>query len=86
MNKTVEMISAPDTCSKCNGSGNVGYRVAGGICFRCNGTGSLKKSNPDADVAINTQRFLPASFYAAQGDIVATAQCEPNWLNALYSA
>lgn len=26
-------------CRKCGGTGNVGYRKAGGICFRCNGDG-----------------------------------------------
>jgi DnaJ-class molecular chaperone len=41
MKRVDAVLSAksPNACPKCNGSGYVGYRRAGGICFRCDGTG-----------------------------------------------
>lgn len=32
---------SPNACPRCNGSGYVDYRNAGGICFKCNGVGFL---------------------------------------------
>ena len=38
----IEIPSDYDTCSKCGGTGNVGYRVDGGTCWKCNGVGYKK--------------------------------------------
>lgn len=35
-------------CRKCGGSGNVGYRRAGGVCFRCGGDGVNLAAYQDA--------------------------------------
>lgn len=35
----IEIPSDYETCSKCSGSGNVGYNRDGGICYKCEGFG-----------------------------------------------
>jgi len=32
-----------DTCSKCGGTGNVGFNVDNGTCWKCSGFGYIKK-------------------------------------------
>lgn len=40
-------------CRKCGGSGNVGYRRAGGVCFKCDGSGINRGAYNDAVAAHN---------------------------------
>jgi DnaJ-class molecular chaperone len=35
----IEIPSDYETCSKCGGSGNVGYNRDGGVCYKCEGWG-----------------------------------------------
>ena len=41
----IEIPSDHDTCSKCSGTGNVGYNVDSGTCWRCHGLGYKKLNN-----------------------------------------
>ena len=38
----INMPSDYDNCSKCGGTGNVGYVQDGGTCYKCNGYGYLQ--------------------------------------------
>jgi len=38
----IDIPSDYNTCSKCSGTGNVGYQVDNGTCWKCNGFGYIK--------------------------------------------
>jgi hypothetical protein len=74
-----------NTCHKCHGSGNVGYRRAGGVCFRCNGTGSiLSESSHEAAASINATLARSAQTYAP-AEMPAEIALDPNWLLNLFA-
>jgi hypothetical protein len=81
---TTTMTSPTNTCTKCNGSGNLGFRRANGVCFRCNGTGLLGKTNETASFDIAAIRRLPATHYAAPA--AAESAASDNWLDELFTA
>ena len=77
------MTAPANTCTKCNGTGNLGYRRANGVCFRCNGTGLLGKTNEAASFEIAVIRRMPTAHYGAPA---AAAPAAPNnWLAELYA-
>jgi DnaJ-class molecular chaperone len=82
-NNRITMISAPNSCPKCHGTGNVGYRRANGVCFRCNGFGFISKTSTEGDSIIAAIKARPASSYATPAP--AAPDAPDNWMELLYS-
>jgi hypothetical protein len=60
-------------CKKCCGSGNVGYRRAGGVCFRCGGDGFNSAAWQDA-MAVYKVEKAKWDFEKQQAEAEATEE------------
>lgn len=86
-----QMISKPNACPKCFGSGKLGYRRANGVCFRCNGLGllpSAESSQIAENIRLNrlhlaslTQTQAPKQAAADNG----VADNDGDWLMSLFT-
>ena len=83
--RRITMTSDSNACTKCNGTGNLGYRLANGVCFRCNGFGFIAKKNADADASIASIRARSASSYESSAKPIEESEADENWLEKLYA-
>ena len=78
------MISASNTCPRCNGSGKVSHRPSNGMCYRCNGIGLIGGVNLEAARVIQSYRLAPV---AAPAPVVTEPEIDDNgaWLATLFA-
>jgi RecJ-like exonuclease len=83
------MKSADNSCPRCNGSGKVPFRNAGGICFQCQGSGfisvlTIEEKTEIAD-SIAIRKAAGASFYAQHAPVNTDENpADENWFFNLF--